>query len=239
MIILQNFLDFLIPPRCLICNHIVLDAGQVCAHCFKQLHFIELPYCRLCARPFASQDEAGKKDICLDCDTSYVPWQHCRAAFVYNEGFKKLIMPLKYGDQQKSLQFLSYFMYRSAQDLIAKADYIMPVPLHKKRLRYRKYNQSALLAWQLGRKGNTRVLPMGLMRIKETIVLGHLSKKERRVLLQNAFIVHPKYKQYLENKRIILVDDVMTTGSTMAECVETLLKAGAKHIDIIAAAKVS
>lgn len=220
------------------CGKNVSDAGLVCADCFKELDFIEKPCCDLCARPFISNAEAGKDHICLECASLDVPWRQCRAPFLYNEGFKKLIMPLKYGDQQKGLGFLSHFMYRSANDLINQADFIVPVPLYKKRLRYRKYNQSALLAWRLGRMGKTHVLPMGLLRTQETMVLGHLNKQERQVLLKNVFKVCPNYIKILKNKRVLLIDDVMTTGSTVGECASTLLDVGVAYIDILVAAKV-
>lgn len=220
------------------CSKIVADAGWICVDCFKKLDFIEKPYCLSCARPFISWEEVGKDHICLECASTTIPWQQCRAAFLYNEGFKKLIMPLKYGDQQNSLGFLSCFMYRSAKDLIAQADFIIPVPLHKKRLRYRKYNQSALLAWQIGKKSRAQVLPMGLLRIKETMVLGHFNKQERQFLLKNAFVVCPKYLKKLKNKRILLIDDVMTTGSTLSECTSVLLEIGVARVDLLVAAKV-
>ncbi|MDI2113009.1 ComF family protein [Commensalibacter nepenthis] len=239
MLFFEQCLNFLIPPRCLMCDKIVLDAERVCADCFKQLHFIDKPYCSQCSRPFMSSVEAGRESICSECQESSVFWQNCRAAFVYNDGFKRLIMPLKYNDQYKSLRFISNFMYRSAQDLIDQADYIIPVPLHKKRLRYRQYNQSALLAWQLRQRGNITVLPMALLRVKETIILGHLNKAERQLVLQNAFVFNPKYEQRLKNKRVILIDDVMTTGSTIKECALTLLGAGVKHIDVLVAARVA
>lgn len=220
------------------CGQVVSDSGRVCADCFKTLDFITDPCCQLCAHPFISQAEAGKDFVCSECSFVKIPWHQCRAAFLYNDGFKKLIMPLKYGDQQKALDFLSYFMYRSAQDFIRQIDYIIPVPLHKRRLRYRKYNQSALLAWRLGRMSHVCVLPMGLSRVKETAVLGHLNKQERQCLLKNAFIVHPKYKNLLKGKHVLLIDDVMTTGSTLNECTSTLFKAEVARVDILVAAKV-
>lgn len=237
-LILQHLLDFLIPPRCLMCNQVVSESGRVCVDCFKTLDFITDPCCRLCARPFISNTEAGKDFVCAECSSAEVAWHQCRAAFLYNDGFKKLIMPLKYGDQQKALGFLSHFMYRSAQGFISHVDYIIPVPLHKKRLRYRKYNQSALLAWQLEKMSHIPVLPMGLVRIRETAVLGHLNKQERQYLLKDAFIVHPKYKNLLKEKHVLLIDDVMTTGSTLTECALTLLSAEVACVDILVTAKV-
>lgn len=220
------------------CSTCVLDAGLVCVECFKQLEFIESPYCQSCARPFVSVEEAGSNCICLECEDASILWHDCRAAFIYNEGFKKLIMPLKYGDQQKPLGFLSQFMYRSAQDLIHQADFIIPVPLHKNRLRFRKYNQSALLAWQLGRMGKVNVFPMGLLRLKETLVLGHFNKIERQSLLKDAFVVSEKYRDRLAHKRVLLIDDVMTTGSTLRECTLTLLNTGVAYVDVLVTAKV-
>lgn len=220
------------------CSTCVLDAGLVCVECFKQLEFIESPYCQSCARPFVSVEETGSNSICLECEDSPLLWHDCRAAFIYNEGFKKLIMPLKYGDQQKPLGFLSQFMYRSAQDLIHQADFIIPVPLHKNRLRFRKYNQSALLAWQLGRMGKVNVFPMGLLRLKETLVLGHFNKIERQSLLKDAFVVSEKYRDRLAHKRVLLIDDVMTTGSTLRECTLTLLNTGVAYVDVLVTAKV-
>ncbi|MDI2090817.1 double zinc ribbon domain-containing protein [Commensalibacter oyaizuii] len=234
----KHFLDFFIPPSCLVCGVTVAEDGLVCSSCFRQFHFIHAPFCHACSLPFISDAEAGIDSICSDCKMDMPLWQACRAAFVYNEGIKRLIVPLKHGDRHHSICFLTRFMARQSASLFAHVDYIVPVPLHKRRLRQRKYNQSALLARQLGKYFRTSVLPMGLLRVRETIALGHLNRQERYSVLDGAFEVNPLYSYVFKNKNILLVDDVVTTGATLTHCSRALYDAGAARVDVVAVAKV-
>lgn len=146
---------------------------------------------------------------------------------------------MKYADQLNGIDFLVDSIWNIASSLFYEADYIIPVPLHKIRLRQRKYNQSALLGWKLAEKANMVHLPMVLKRIKNTESLGHLDKQERQNILEDAFIVNPRYKDIIRDKVIVLVDDVMTTGSTLMACSKVLLAAEVKRIFVVMIAKVN
>ena len=199
-----DIIDFLFPPRCILCGVHIQRSGYLCSDCFKQLEFIVEPCCEQCGTPFLSDSEAGEDHLCLSCQEEPCLWEKGRAAFVYNEGIKKLILPLKYADRLNGLNFLAGSIWNIANPFFDNAAYIIPVPLYKKRLRYR-----------------------------------HLNKQERQDLLENAFQVNPAYSKILQGKTIILVDDVMTTGSTLMACSRILLEAGVKRIFVVVIAKVS
>lgn len=201
--------------------------------------FVEPPYCKSCATPFLSEIEIRHHSICASCAENPTVWTECRAALVYNQSVKELLLPLKYSDQLQSLNFLTHMMLRNLSDLIKQADYLIPVPLHSKRLKQRKYNQSALLAWCLSKKQSIEVLPLALTRSKETVPLGHFNKQERQSILNGAFELHPSYRKKLIGKHVILVDDVFTTGATLEACSLILKEQGnVSRVDVSAVAKV-
>lgn len=234
-----DIIDFLFPPRCILCGVHIQRSGYLCSDCFKQLEFIVEPCCEQCGTPFLSDSEAGEDHLCLSCREEPCLWEKGRAAFVYNEGIKKLILPLKYADRLNGLNFLAGSIWNIANPFFDNAAYIIPVPLYKKRLRHRKYNQSALLGKKLAKRSNIPLLLLALKRIRDTQSLGHLNKQERQDLLENAFQVNLAYLKILQGKTIILVDDVMTTGSTLMACSRILLEAGVKRIFVVVIAKVS
>lgn len=234
----SGILDFLIPPHCLICGVPVQNSGALCNSCFKQLEFIMDPSCQGCGIPFSSHEEGGKDGLCLSCQSNPFLWKRGAAAFVYNEGIKRLILPLKYADQQNGVDFLINCMWNRGSVLLQESDIILPVPLHRARLRQRRYNQSALLAWGLGKKAGKPVWPKGIRKIKNTPPLGHLNKMERQDVLKGAFEMNPDYVKRMERKTVVLIDDVMTTGATLEACSAVLLACGVKQVKVLVVARV-
>lgn len=234
----KTYLDFIIPPQCLMCRKSVQGAGYLCSDCFKKLNFITEPSCQKCGAPFPYEGMTGSDCFCMRCRNENILWQKGKAAFVYNEGIKQLILPLKYADQHNAVRFFVNSMKKYADSLITEADFIVPVPLHKKRLQQRKYNQSALLAWQLGKEAKKIVLPMAINKIKNTPPLGHFNKQDRQNILKNVFNINPKFKNMMQDKTVLLIDDVMTTGSTLNACSHILLDSGVKQINVLVIAKV-
>lgn len=156
---------------------------------------------------------------------------------LYNDHSKNLTLSFKYGDRIHAAKSLAAWMYRAGQEFWGDADILMPVPLHRWRLLKRRYNQAALLAQNIARLAQKPVLVDGLERTRPTPTQGHLSRKERLTNIKGAFRVKSCYLPRIENKTIVLVDDVLTTGATVNECSHVLLQAGAKAVNILTIAR--
>ncbi|MBY4641177.1 ComF family protein [Gluconacetobacter entanii] len=234
----RHALDLLLPPHCLSCGAEVAQAGHVCAECFTHLHLIAAPSCRRCGIPFTSEAAAGDSLTCHDCLHAPPPWEAGRAALVYDDWSRRLILGLKYGDRTENAALLARYMHLSGRDLLHPDAILVPVPLHRRRLFTRRYNQSALLAGELSRLGGIAHWPDTLMRIRHTRPLGHMVGAQRRAVLDGAITVRPHRRPDLRGRHVILVDDVMTTGSTLGACAVALRGHGVARVDILSAARV-
>ncbi len=231
-------LDVLLPPMCAQCGDSVSRQGQLCAACFQALDFITEPLCRRCGIPFATQAEAGAARMCQSCSTAPPLWHQARAAFLYNEAAKNLILPFKHDDRGDLAAVIALHMHRAGAALLARADLLVPVPLHRSRLLHRRFNQAAILAHELGRRTNLPVLPDGLQRTHATTPLGGLSAAERAETLRGTIAARKTRRASIAGRRIVLVDDVLTSGATASACALALLDAGAANIDVLVASRV-
>jgi ComF family protein len=157
---------------------------------------------------------------------------------LYDDAARALILPFKHADRQENAAILAAHMARAGATLLAGAELLIPVPLHKKRLRARGYNQAALLAQALSRRTAIPASLDVLQRIRPTPALGELSAAARAEALDGAIAVRPRRKIALAGRRIVLIDDVLTSGATAGACARALLDAGAAHIDVMVAARV-
>ena len=230
-------LDVLLPPGCAGCGAPVAEPGQLCAACFRGLDFITEPVCARCGRPFASQAEAGAP--CVFCVRRPPPWGQARAAFRYDKAARDLILPLKHSDRTDIAETLAQHMHRAGRVLLEQAELLVPVPLHRWRLLHRRYNQAALLAASLARRAGRPSLPDALRRVRSTASLGPLSAAQRTALLEGAIDVRPRLAGAVAGKRILLIDDVLTSGATARACTRALLDAGALCIDVLVASRVA
>ncbi len=231
-------LDFLLPPNCPSCGTDVAVQGTFCAACFASLTFITEPLCQSCGLPFAHAAGAGRDRICAGCTLTPPPWRHARAAFLYDDASRRLILPLKYADRQDNAGVLATHMARAGRALLAQADLLVPVPLHRWRLFRRGFNQSALLAQALARHAGRPACLDALRRTRRTRVLGALSAADRAAELAGALSIRPSRAHLVRGRRILLIDDVLTSGATAGACARTLLDAGATHIDVLVASRV-
>ena len=166
------------------------------------------------------------------------PWGEGRAALRYDDQARRLIMPFKYGDRTELARALASMMARAGGALLDRADLLVPVPLHRWRLLGRRYNQAALLARALaGMSGRPAVLD-GLLRVRRTVPLLALSRARRRAALSGAIVANPARLPILRDARVLLIDDVLTSGATAEACTRALLAAGAGGVDVLAAARV-
>ena len=175
--------------------------------------------------------------VCPECLDKPPVWGQARAAFSYDDFSKLLILPLKYADRTENAGFLARHMVRSGAGLLRDADLLLPVPLHRRRLFTRRYNQAALLAWHIGRLARREVMVDGLVRIRATRSLVRCDAEERASMMAGAIACRRARRETLKDKRIVLIDDVLTTGSTASACADVLLLAGAASVDLLVAAR--
>jgi predicted amidophosphoribosyltransferase len=231
-------LDALLPPACLTCDSPVDRQGSLCGDCFRGLHLLTPPFCRRCGVPFLHAGQGGADGLCPACRAQPPAFDAARAALRYDEGAKRLLLPFKHADRTELAAPLAARMARAGAELLARADLLAPVPLHWRRLVARRYNQAALLAGRLAAGAGRPCIPDLLRRSRPTPALGDRGAAERAALLEGAFTVSSGGAARIAGRRVLLVDDVMTSGATAEACAHALLAAGAAGVDVLAAARV-
>jgi ComF family protein len=201
------------------------------------LNFLDGPACAQCGLPF--EIDPGGETLCVACLAHPPAFDKARAIMRYDEASRKPILALKHADRLDLVPAFGRWLERSGRELLAGSDLIVPVPLHHARLWTRRYNQSAELARALSRLGELPVDPFVLCRTRSTPSQGQMpSASARRRNVRGAFSVSDARKAGLEGKRILLVDDVMTTGATANACAKALKRAGAANVYVLALARV-
>ncbi|MDR3425785.1 MAG: ComF family protein [Alphaproteobacteria bacterium] len=229
-------LDLLLPPLCLMCDEPVGGNATLCPACWKQIQFIAKPFCDCCGMPFDIPVEDGT--LCGACLAETPNFAAARAAMLYDEGSRKLVLGFKHGDRTYAAKALAVWMHRAGGAFWDKADALVPVPLHRWRLFRRRYNQSALLAQNIAALAGKNYLPDALIRTRDTPSQGHMRRKERQDNVRGAFAVPEARRKNIVGKTVVLIDDVMTTGATVEECARMLLKAGAARVHVLVLARV-
>lgn len=235
--VLRRALDLLLPPQCLLCAAPVAADGGLCAACFAQLPLIERPYCERYGTPFPFDHGEGLVSPRAVADPPV--FARARAVARFEGPARDLVHGLKYGDRLHLARAMATWMARAGADLLADADALVPVPLHYGRLWRRKFNQAGLLAQGIAKR---RGLPVGfdlLARVKPTRSQVGLSASERARNLQGALRVAEEKRSLVRDRKLVLVDDVMTTGSTANACSRALMRAGAVRVDVLVFALVA
>lgn len=231
-------LDLLLPPHCAACDNPVETQGQLCSNCFGRTQFITAPFCLRCGVPFASVEQGGDEQLCPGCRTRPPTFREARAALRYDDQARRLILPLKHGDRIELAAILAPMMARAGATMLARAEMLVPVPLHRRRLFERKYNQAAVLAFAVGRLAGRPVQPDALIRVRRTAPLDDKSPDERAQEVAGSCRVRPSRRANVFGRIILLIDDVMTSGATSNACATALLEAGAAAVDVLVAARV-
>jgi predicted amidophosphoribosyltransferase len=229
MRLLQTTLAAIYPPRCLGCGVMVDSDFGLCAACWGETEFVGGTACDSCGTPLpgASVSEIVHCDGCLK---SPRPWVHGRAALVYGGMGRKLVLQLKHGDRQEIAHPAAGWMRLSAQTVLNQNTLIAPVPLHWIRLAKRRYNQSALIAKQLSQMTGCDWCADLLERPQRTPSLDGKTQAERAEVLAGAIRMNPRRRHRALGRPILLVDDVMTTGATLAACTEACHASGTGHV---------
>jgi ComF family protein len=224
--------DMVFPRKCPLCHDIVIPKDKkVCPSCLSELLPIEEPCCKRCGKPI----EIPEQEYCYDCIKSEHHYERGFAIYVYEGKIKKSLLEFKFQGKQEYADFYIEQLIRYAGDKLKKLslDLILPVPLHPRKQRVRGFNQAQLLAQGIGAYLKTTVCCNLLIRTKYTTPQKKLDDKERLHNLEQAFSVSTPYLDSLIGKRILLVDDIYTTGSTIEACTRTLLKVGCAKVFFI------
>jgi ComF family protein len=229
-------LGVIYPPTCVACAAATGEPHTLCARCWSGMRFIERPFCERLGTPFAVDLGVALLSPAAIADPPV--FRRARAVVRYDEAARRLVHRLKYGDRLELARALGAMMARAGAELLTDADVIVPVPLHRSRLWWRRFNQAMALAGAVSRTGGVPCDPFLLARVKRTRSQVGLTRTQRGENLQGAFRVSPDAKPHVTGKRVLLIDDVVTTGATANACSRALLRAGAESVDVLSFARV-
>ena len=229
-------LDVALPPVCPACREPTAGGG-LCGPCWSRLTPISRPYCERLGIPFAY--DPGPGILSAEAIADPPAYDRARAAVRFDDVARQMVHQLKYGDRQDLAPMMGRWMARAGTELLADADALVPVPLHWRRLWSRRFNQSALLAQAVAAgQASLAVTDDALRRRRATAQQVGLKQDERLVNVQGAFQVVPEKRAAVEGRRLVLVDDVLTSGATVDACARALLRAGAARVDVLVFARV-
>jgi ComF family protein len=227
----RGTIDFVAPPRCLICHQPVIEPAGLCMSCWAGLRQIDEPLCDVMGTPFAY--DQGEGSVSAAALAEPPAWDRARAAVAFDETSRPIIHALKYRDTQEAGLLMARMMGRAGRTLLAEAGMIVPVPLHRWRLWWRRFNQSAYLAQRLAEAAGKSYRPDLLQRVRATRSQVGLDHEARRKNVRRAFRLSAEGAGEVAGRRVLLVDDVMTTGATAGACAEALKAAGAAQVDVL------
>ena len=232
--LMRHALDAALPPLCPSCREPLGDGLGLCASCWSKLSFIEPPYCARLGIPFTYDPGPGL--LSMEAIANPPAYARARAAVRYDDTARKLVLSFKYGDRLDLAPMMGQWMARAGRELLGEADALIPVPLHWRRLWSRRFNQSAALAGAIARQNGVPVLHKALKRVRATPQQVGLSKTQRADNVQGAFAIPDKAA--VRGRRLVLIDDVLTSGATADTCARALLRAGAAQVDVLVFARV-
>lgn len=233
---LRLVLDFALPPLCPSCREPLSEGLGLCASCWSRLSLIEPPYCARLGIPFVYDPGPGL--LSMEAIANPPTYDRARAAVRYDDVARELVHGLKYSDRLDLTPMLGQWMARAGRELLVDATTLVPVPLHWRRQWSRRFNQSAALADAISALCHVPVVHDGLERVRATPQQVGRSKVERAENVQGAFRVPARRKGDISGRRLVLVDDVLTSGATVDACARALLRAGAAHVDVLVFARV-
>jgi ComF family protein len=232
----RELVDVITPPLCLSCQSPVSVGAALCLSCWQKLQLIDEPVCDVLGTPFAYDE--GEGAISPAAMANPPAWDKARAAVAFDEASGHLVHLLKYQDQHEAALAMARMMLGAGHNLWPDVDVMIPVPLHRKRLWRRRFNQAAVLTLHLGKATGKAWRSDVLLRPQATTSQVGLDAKERRKNVRRAFVVPLEKAGHVAGKTVLLVDDVRTTGATAQACAETLKQAGAARVFVLSFALV-
>ena len=229
----RGFVDILLPPRCLACGETVEEPDALCGKCWGGITFFTPPWCIGCGLPFPHP--MGDNAVCGDCAREQRAWDRARAVLRYDKNSRSLVLGLKHADHTHVANAFGRWMHRAGGEVLLGADLAVPVPLHWTRLLQRRYNQAALLAHAIHAAGGPPIAADWLVRRRRTRSQGHLGATARENNVRGAIAL--RRDRSVAGKRVVIIDDVMTTGATANECARVLKRAGAEFVGVLTLAR--
>jgi ComF family protein len=236
---MRALVDLALPPRSLEDSRgptAPVQATGLGVGRWSRIRFIEAPFCEACGIPF--EYDLGAGALCVLCQAGGRDFERLRAACLYDEISRDLILKLKHADRTDLSGLFAAWLARAAADVLPQAEGIVPVPLHRWRLLRRRYNQAAEIARPLARLARRPYLADVLLRARPTASQGGKSASGRRRNVAGVFVVAPRWRDRIRGRRLLLVDDVFTTGATAEGCARALKAAGAAAVDVAVIARV-
>ena len=234
--LLRAALDVVLPPLCAACREPV-DGSGLCPSCWSKLSFITRPYCERLGIPFTY--DPGPGILSMEAIADPPAYNRARAAVRFDEISRALVHALKYGDRLDLAPMMGRWISHAGREILAEADALVPVPLHWRRQWARRFNQSAMLAAAIASESGLPIAAGALKRVKATAQQVGLSRSERAGNVQGAFKVPEEGKAAVLGRRLVLVDDVLTSGATVDVCARALNRAGAANVDVLVFARVA
>jgi ComF family protein len=235
---LQVALQLLYPPQCISCQAPVQSDFGLCTDCWRETPFISGLVCDKCGVPLPGQD-AEETALCDDCMATARPWDRGRAALMYRDNGRRLVLALKHGDRMDLARPASTWMLKAAQPILKPDMLVVPVPLHWMRLFRRRFNQAALLSRAIAKATHLDHCPDALVRTRTTGSQEGKTRDARFANLVEAFRVPQAREKQVAGRNILLVDDVMTSGATFAAATEALFSAGSQSVSVLGLARVA
>jgi len=232
-----DLLDLVVPVTCSVCGRAVSGTGGLCAACWADLEMISLPVCNAYGTPFVFDEGDGA--VSARAIANPPAWDRARGAVMFNNCSRQLVYALKYRDRHEVVRPMARMMLHAGRDMISQSDVIVPVPLHRWRLWSRRYNQASLLAAEIGGVTGVTMQSDVLTRTRNTRSQVGLGEVQRGRNVKGAFSVPGSRVPVILGQRVLLVDDVLTSGATANECASVLKRAGAVHVDVLVFALVS
>jgi len=235
---MQSLLHLAFPPQCVACAAPVGADFALCGPCWRDMPFIAGLACESCGVPLPGEAPAEAVH-CDDCLAIARPWRRGRAAMLYQGTARRLVLALKHGDRLDLVRPAAGWMARVAAPFVLPETVLVPVPAHRLRLWARRYNQAALLAQALARRIDRPCLPDLLTRTRRTPILDGMSREARFQTLAQAIRPAPDARARLAGRPVVLIDDVMTSGATLAAAAEACQAAGAAEVAVLVLARVA
>ena len=234
----QSVLRLVYPPRCVSCGEMIERDFALCARCWGQIDFIAGLVCECCGTPLPGE-ETGTPEYCDECLARPRPWSQGRAALLYRDRARHLVLALKHGDRTDLARPAGEWMRRAGRPILTPGLLVAPVPLNRWRLLRRRYNQAALLSREVAASSGQEHCPDLLLRPRATPKQDGMGAEARFANLDGAIAVNPRRRDRLQGRKVLLVDDVMTSGATLSAAAEACLAAGADEVRVLVLARVA